>query len=76
MALAVGHVTVGVAAATPKLVLDPVKFKVGLVFKTRVAVSVSLLVAPVKIRLPNSACPLLVEVVAVAGLVVRSELAS
>ena len=67
----------GTAAATLKLVLVVVRFSpVMLGFKASEAVSVSLLVAPVKIRLLKAACPLLVEVVAVAGLVVRSELAS
>lgn len=59
-----------VDAATAKL-LD-VAVMLTLEFSARVAVSVSLASAAVKMRLPKLAWPLAIEVEAVAGLVVRS----
>jgi hypothetical protein len=76
MALAVGHVMVGVAAPTlkPPLVEEMLRGEVSAGFSERVARSVSPLVAPVKMRLLKVATPLVVE--AVAGVVVRSALLS
>jgi hypothetical protein len=75
MALAVGQVTVGVATLTLKLVLCVVRLKAALFgFRARVAVRVSALVTPVKMRLLKLATS--AAVVAVEGFAARSELAS
>jgi hypothetical protein len=75
IALAVGHITVGVAARILKLVLCIMRLIAGLAgFRIRVVVKVSAVVALAKTRLLKEAIP--AAAVAVAGVVARSEAAS